>query len=64
MATETPLPLTINGESAVEFIKRAYGLELGGTPRFDLNDPVQAELRMIHGWIDMAQRDALKERAS
>jgi hypothetical protein len=62
--TEARCPLRINGIKAAEFIKRAYGLggDLNGAGRFDLNDPVQTELRHIKGWIEMAERDALDAR--
>lgn len=61
---EAALPLRINGVRAAEFIKRAYGLgvDLNGVGRFDMDDPVQQELRNIKGWIQMAERDALDAR--
>jgi hypothetical protein len=61
---EASLPLRINGIKAAEFIKRAYGLggDLNGAGRFDMNDPVQTELRHVKGWIEMAERDALDAR--
>ena len=49
--------LEINGVPAATFIKRAY--DLG----YDLDDPVQQQLRHIKGWIEMAERDALQARA-
>lgn len=58
---EIELPLKINGVEACHFIKHAYGLLPGGTPKFDLKDEVQTALRRIHGWVDMAQHDALYE---
>ena len=54
--------LEINGKPAVEFIKEAYGVHPSGEPRYDLDDPVQTELRQIRDWITMAERDALKGR--
>lgn len=56
--------LIINGERAVDFIRRAYdlGTDLNGPGRYDLKDPVQAELRRIKGWIEMAEHDALQAR--
>lgn len=59
--TEIELPLKINDVEACHFIKHAYGLLPGDTPKFDLKDEVQTALRRIHGWIDMAQHDALYE---
>jgi hypothetical protein len=56
-----PFEPTLDGESAVEFIKSAYGLMPGQTPRFDLSDPTQTALRRIKGWITMAEADALNE---
>ncbi len=62
--TEAKTPLRINGIKAAEFIKRAYGLgaNLNGEGRFDMDDPVQAELRNVKGWIQMAEHDALESR--
>lgn len=62
---EGKTPLRINGMKAAEFIKRAYGLgdELSGVGRYELNDPVQQELRHIKGWIEMAERDSLDARS-
>lgn len=56
--------LTINGEPAATFIKNAYDLydDLSGHGRYDLDDPIQTELRHIKGWIQMAERDALQAR--
>lgn len=63
---EAKLPLTFNGLKPAEFIKRAYGLgaALDGPGRFDMNDPVQKELRLIRDWITMAEHDALEARLS
>jgi hypothetical protein len=57
--------LKINGVEAVTFIKQAYGLgaDLNGPGRYDLSDPVQTQLRHIKGWIEMAERDALRARS-
>jgi hypothetical protein len=62
--SEGRLPLRINGMKASAFIKRAYGLggDLNGAGRYELDDPVQTELRHIKGWIEMAERDALDAR--
>lgn len=57
-------PLKINGVPACDFIKQAYGLDPYGTPRFEMEDPIQRELRMVEGWIKMAQHDALQERSA
>jgi hypothetical protein len=56
--------LTIEGVPAAKFIKEAYdlGADLTGPGRYDLDDPVQTQLRHIKGWIEMAERDALKGR--
>lgn len=56
--------LEINGVPAAKFIKEAYGLgeKLDGPGRYDLNDPVQKELRTIRGLITMAESDALQAR--
>ena len=64
LVTEAMLPLTINGMRAPDFIKRAYGLgaDCNGPGRFDIHDPVQAELRRIGDWIAMAEKDALDAR--
>lgn len=64
LAVEGRLPLRINGLPAPEFIKRAYDLghDLNGPGRFDLDDPIQAELRAVCGWIQMAEHDALNAR--
>jgi hypothetical protein len=58
------LPLKINGVDAATFIKLAYGLraDLSGPGHFDLDDPVQTELRHIRDWITMAEKDALDSR--
>lgn len=62
--SEGRLPLRINGMKASTFIKRAYGLggDLNGPGRYELDDPVQTELRHIKGWIEMAERDTLDAR--
>lgn len=64
LVSEAKRPLQINGIKAVDFIRRAYDLgdDCNGPGRFDLNDPVQTELRHIEGWIKMAQSDALDGR--
>lgn len=56
--------LTIEGVPAAQFIKEAYdlGADLNGAGRYDLNDPVQRQLRHIRGWIQMAEHDALGSR--
>jgi hypothetical protein len=56
--------LLINGVEAATFIKNAYDLrdDLSGPGRYDLDDPVQTELRCIRDWITMAENDALKSR--
>lgn len=56
--------LEINGTPAARFIKEAYDLgeDLNGPGRFDMNDPVQKELRQIRDWINMAEKDALDSR--
>jgi len=61
---EAKVPLRINGIPAAEFIKRAHGLgaDCNGTGRYDHDDPIQAELRRIAGWIEMARHDALAAR--
>lgn len=55
--------LTINGVPAAKFVKRAYDLgdDLNGPGRFDLDDPVQRQLRAVKGWIEQAERDALNQ---
>jgi hypothetical protein len=57
-------PLTFRGISPATYIKLAYGLgaNLDGPGRFDLNDPLQRELRRIRDWITMAEHDALESR--
>ena len=56
--------LMINGENPASFIKKAYGfgVDLSGPGRYDVNDPVQTELRRIRDWITMAEHDALEAR--
>jgi hypothetical protein len=63
---EGRLPLKLNGMNPAEFIKLAYGFgaDLNGPGRYDLDDPVQTELRHIKGWIQMAERDASDARKS
>lgn len=51
----------LDGQPAAHFIKSAYGLLSGQTPRFDLSDPTQAALRRISDWVRMAEADALNE---
>lgn len=53
--------LEINGVDAVKFIKGAYGLNTGQIPKFDMSDETQTALRMVKGWIQMAERDAIQE---
>ena len=64
LVDEAERPLRINGLRAVDFIRRAYDLgnDCNGPGRYDLDDPVQTELRHIQGWIQMAQTDALDAR--
>jgi hypothetical protein len=64
LVKEATQPLTINGMRAVDFIRRAYdlGTDLNGPGRYDMHDPIQAELRHIKGWIEMAEHDALEAR--
>lgn len=61
---ERTTPLTINGVPAADFIKRAFdlGSTLNGPGRFELDDPIQTNLRHIKGWIEQAERDALDAR--
>ena len=57
----------INGEEPVVFIKKAFGIGEGGDYEagyFDLDDPVQKQLRMIKAWITMAMHDALQARTT
>ena len=62
--SERTTPLTINGVPAADFTKRAYdlGSNLSGLGRFELNDPIQTNLRHLKGWIEQAERDALDAR--
>lgn len=64
LVKEAQQPLTINGMRAVDFIRRAYdlGTDLNGPGRYDMQDPIQQELRNIKGWIEMAEHDALEAR--
>lgn len=62
MADPDPHEPTLNGNRAIDFIKGAFGLATGQTPRFDLADPTQTALRRIKDWVTMAEADALKER--
>lgn len=64
LVSEARRPLEINGLRAVDFIRRAYDLgdDCSGRGRYELDDPVQTELRHIQGWIQMAQTDALDAR--
>jgi hypothetical protein len=61
---ERTTPLTINGVPAADFIKRAYdlGSNLNGPGRFEVDDPIQTNLRHIKGWVEQAERDALDFR--
>jgi hypothetical protein len=54
----------LDDQLAVEFIKGAYGLMPGQTPRFDLKDPTQTALRRIRDWVRMAEADAINEDPS
>ena len=64
LVREARRPLGINGIPAAEFIKRAFDLghDLNGPGRYEIDDPVQSELRHIKGWIESAERDALDAR--
>lgn len=66
LVREARQPLRLNDMRAVDFIRRAYdlGTDLNGPGRYDMNDPIQAELRRIKDWITMAEHDALQARAS
>lgn len=66
LLTEAALPLTINGVTAAQFIKRAYdlGADCKGPGRYDMHDPVQTALRNVKGWIEMAERDSLDARTA
>lgn len=57
--------LTINSVPAATFIKDAYDLgdDLSGPGRYELDDPIQTELRHIKGWITSAEHDALQSRS-
>jgi hypothetical protein len=57
-------PLAINGVPAADFIKRAFdlGSSLNGPGRFELDDPIQTNLRHVKAWIEQAERDALDFR--
>lgn len=52
---------TFDGEPACDFIKDAFGLMPGQTPRYDMRDKRQQALRRIADWIRMAEHDAIRE---
>jgi hypothetical protein len=60
MSTDPHEPL-LDDRRAVEYIKDAYGLLDGQTPRFDMKDSRQTALRRIKDLITMAEHDALHE---